>query len=68
MASAEDTVLSKLVWYQQGGRVSDRQWNDILGIAARGRLDKAYLRDWALRPGVVDLLEKLLAETASLSG
>lgn len=68
VASAEDTVLSKLVWYQQGGRVSDRQWNDILGIAARGRLDKAYLRDWALRPGVVDLLEKLLAETASLSG
>lgn len=32
VATAEDTILSKLAWYRLGGEVSDRQWNDILGI------------------------------------
>ena len=31
VASAEDTVLAKLQWYREGGEVSDRQWNDVLG-------------------------------------
>lgn len=31
VASAEDTILSKLIWYTQGGQVSDRQWvGDLL--------------------------------------
>jgi hypothetical protein len=62
VASAEDTVLSKLLWYEQGGRVSDRQWNDILGVTARAALDRTYLREWAGRLGITELLEKLLAE------
>lgn len=67
VASAEDTVLSKLVWYRQGGHVSDRQWTDILGVAARGSLDWIYLRRWAGELGVSDLLEKLFAESAFLN-
>jgi hypothetical protein len=31
-ASAEDTLLHKLVWYKLGSQISDRQWGDILGV------------------------------------
>lgn len=61
IASPEDTILSKLVWYRAGGEVSERQWNDVRGIVAvqGGQLDMAYLRDWAPRLGVADLLDRL---------
>lgn len=32
VASAEDAALTKLEWFEMGGRSSTRQWNDILGI------------------------------------
>jgi len=61
-ASAEDTVLAKLEWYQKGGCISDRQWRDILGvIKVQGEaLDQAYLQEWAGRMALGDLLEKAL--------
>jgi hypothetical protein len=62
VASAEDTILAKLVWFRKGGEVSDRQWHDVLGViqVQAGRLDSAYLRDWAAILGVADLLMKAL--------
>jgi len=63
VASAEDVVLQKLHWYQLGNRVSDRQWQDLLGVlrVQRGRLDRGYL-DWgAEHLGVEDLLAEALA-------
>jgi hypothetical protein len=62
VASAEDTILSKLVWYKQGGQVSDRQWSDLLGVAAGTGRDWEYMREWAPRLGVADLLERLFGE------
>lgn len=61
--SAEDTLLRKLLWYRDGGEVSDRQWADVLGIVqAQGeRLDGAYCRQWAVELGVGDLLERALS-------
>ena len=61
VATAEDTVLNKLVWYRAGGGVSERQWNDIRGIiAVQGdRLDRDYIRQWAGPLGVADLLDPL---------
>jgi hypothetical protein len=63
VATAEDTLLSKLVWYRQGGQISEKQWNDLRGIrnAKTGQLDEAYLRQWAAELGVLDLLEDLLS-------
>jgi hypothetical protein len=63
IATAEDTILSKLAWYRAGGEVSDRQWNDVRGIiAVQGdRLDREYLHRWASHLKVDDLLERVLA-------
>jgi hypothetical protein len=64
VATAEDILLAKLQWYRMGGEVSERQWNDILGIlAANSDLDFAYARPWAVRLAVEDLLNKALEES-----
>ena len=59
VASAEDTVLSKLVWFEKGNRVSERQWSDVLGVVrVQGdRLDWEYMRKWAAKLGVSETLE-----------
>ena len=64
VASAEDTVLQKLLWYRKGNMVSDRQWNDILGVlkVQRADLDVNYLEVWAVQAGVDDLLKKAFEE------
>ena len=62
VASAEDTVLAKLQWYRDGGGVSDRQWNDVLGVLkVQGAiLDRAHLEEWARELGLTDLLRRAL--------
>jgi hypothetical protein len=63
VATAEDILLAKLQWYRLGGEVSERQWTDIAGIlAVAPDLDAAYLRTWAARLGVEDLLDKAVAD------
>jgi hypothetical protein len=58
IASAEDTVLSKLEWYRKGGEISERQWLDIIGVLKiqKPTLDWDYLRRWAKELNVNDLL------------
>lgn len=60
LASPEDIILSKLVWFLSGGGVSDRQWSDVLGVlkVQKDSLDKEYLKHWASHLEVKDLLEK----------
>ena len=61
-ASAEDTVLHKLVWYKLGNHVSERQWRDAVGVldVQGDSLDRGYLELWAGRLDVGDLLARAL--------
>lgn len=49
LASPEDVILQKLLWYRNGEGVSDRQWRDVLGVLkVQGeRLDLEYVARWA---------------------
>lgn len=66
VSSAEDTILEKLAWYKRGGQVSGQQWSDVLGIATTRQLDREYLRAWAPRLGITDLLERLFGEAGQI--
>jgi hypothetical protein len=63
VTTAEDIVLRKLEWYEHGDRVSERQWQDVIGVlrVQRGNLDLAYMRQWAQELGVQRLLEDALS-------
>jgi len=66
-ASPEDTILSKLEWYRNGGEVFDRQWRDILGVlkTKAGEIELDYLRHWSKELKVSDLLESALTQADS---
>ena len=57
-------ILNKLDWYRQGGCISERQWNDVLGVlkVQQTSLDREYLRRWAEDLNLVDLLSRAIAD------
>ena len=59
-SSAEDIILNKLLWYEMGEKVSERQWYDLIGVikVQSTLLDKKYLKRWATTLDLMDLLEK----------
>jgi len=63
VATVEDTILAKLRWYDSGGKVSNTQWTDVVGmIGASAKLDLDYLGEWAETLGLTDLLKKAFDE------
>jgi len=60
LASAEDIILNKLEWYKAEDCVSDRQWNDVLGViqVCSDNLDFEYLMDSARKRQLTDLVSK----------
>ncbi len=70
VCTPEDIILSKLEWFRLGDEISEKQWNDILGVLKlQGRgLDQDYLTKWAAELGVADLLEKALGEAEPFWG
>jgi hypothetical protein len=62
--TAEDILLRKLSWCRIGGETSDRQWNDVLGIARvhGGTLHREYLVRWSRGLAIEHLLDRALAE------
>lgn len=66
LATAEDTVAHKLLWFRLADHSSDRQWRDLLGVlkAMGAAIDGARLRLACADLGVEDLLERALEESA----
>ncbi|MEW5983298.1 MAG: hypothetical protein AB1806_13155 [Acidobacteriota bacterium] len=64
IATAEDVVLGKLLWFRAGGMTSERQWQDVIGVVRvqQEALALDYLRAWATTLEIADLLERALAE------
>jgi hypothetical protein len=62
VSNPETTVLQKLWWFRRGNEVSGQQWRDVLGVlkVKADRLDYDYLKHWAARLAISDLLEKAL--------
>jgi hypothetical protein len=58
--SPEDTVLRKLLWFREGGEVSEKQWRDVVSVLqiSGHKMDQTYLKSWASRLHVTDLLER----------
>jgi hypothetical protein len=65
LVSPEDIILRKLEWFRLGGGVSDRQWNDVLGVlkVQKDTLDHNYLKHWALELKVEALLGKAFRDS-----
>ena len=65
LISPEDTILAKLLWYRDGGCVSERQWRDVAGVikVQGARLDRRYLDEKAQQMGIADLLLRALTES-----
>ena len=65
VATPEDIVLQKLIWFQKGGEVSDRQWRDVAGIlkVQGDRLDWEYLKHWAKSLNLSELLQRAREES-----
>lgn len=66
LATAEDTILSKLEWSRKAGG-SERQLADALGVleVSGDRIDRAYVERWAVALGVEDLWQALLHSARS---
>lgn len=66
-SAPENIILAKLRGYLLGNRVSDRQWNDIVHVleVQRGKLDDAYLDEWAAHFAVDDLLKEAQSQAFS---
>jgi len=64
VASPEDLVIQKLLWYRMTGERSDRQWADVQGILKVQSLvlDYAYLAEWAVQMDLSDLLRRSLED------
>jgi hypothetical protein len=60
LKSPEDTVLRKLLWYESGGRVSERQWRDVVQVlrVSGSAMDRDYMQKWAAVLNVVELLHR----------
>jgi len=62
LASAEDTILSKLEWARKAGG-SEKQIADAVGVLeVNPKLDRAYIERWARELGIMDLWQEIKAQ------
>jgi hypothetical protein len=58
--SAEDLVLSKLIWYKEGQ--GSKQLEDIKSVLEIAKPDLDYIKTWAKRASTIYILEEILSE------
>lgn len=58
--SAEDLVLSKLIWYKEGRGA--KQIEDIKSILNIAKPDLNYIEKWAKRQSTIEILKDILKE------
>lgn len=58
-SSPGDIIISELQLYELGGKVSERQWLDVVGVikVQADSLDKNYLQNWTKKLGIHELLK-----------
>ena len=63
IATAEDSIVSKLEWFRLTDETSERQWDDVRRLVELlgDTLDADYMREMADSIGVRDLVETLLS-------
>lgn len=68
ISSPEDTILSKLELFREGGETSQRQLRDVIGVmqVQYKKLDLKYMRKWASELNVSELLEQAWEEANKL--
>ena len=64
IATAEDSIVSKLEWYRKTNETSDRQWDDVTRLIRLlgSDADLGRLTAMSESVGVDDLLRRLLEE------
>jgi hypothetical protein len=62
IATAEDSIISKLEWYRSTNETSERQWDDVSRLLdlLGENIDRDYLYRAAESVGVEDLLSRLM--------
>jgi hypothetical protein len=62
LASPEDVILNKLLWFRQDGIESEKQWRDVASIirVQDTALDLHYLQTWAATLDLGELLDAAL--------
>jgi hypothetical protein len=65
IATAEDSIVSKLEWFRLTNETSERQWDDVTKLIKLlgGDTDIEYLQAASESVGVADLLERLLEQS-----
>ena len=71
VCAPEELVVTKLEWYERGGRASERQYRDVLGVIATqaraGTFDRTHAQELAEQLGVADLLAQALQDALGQS-
>jgi hypothetical protein len=67
LPTAEDMILRKMLWFIDGGQVSERQWRDVIQMMrlVGPNLDNPYLDQWADWLDLQKLLGKARQEVAN---
>jgi len=68
LARADDVILMKMVYYQEGG--SDKHLRDTIGIlmVSPEEVDRKHIADWAQRLGLEDIWDLVLGRLGSAGG